>query len=437
VRKLGLLPGVGLVLSNMIGAGVFLSAGFMAQDMGPGPLLLAWVAGAALALCGATAYAEVARRVPRSGGEYRYLSELLHPALGYLAGWASLLVGFSAPVAVDALAAGAFARALGLGLPPGVVAAAAVVLLTAVHAARLESSRWTQNILAALKVVLMLGFVAVGLAAGHNAWPTWQPPHPTPGFPTGAWMNSLFYVGFAFSGWNAAIYASEEFAHPERDVPRAMQLGCAGVGLLYLIVNWIFVANLRPEQATAVFTYETDRVTLGHVVMRELVGDNGSKLMSAVILLLLLSAMSAMTYTGPRVYAAMAKDGFLPRALAGQPGKPPVGSLMLQGSLALVLIFTHELQEVLGNVGAILTLFAALTALGLWREKLQPRGRPAPPLVSLLAAGVYVLSAAMMLYYGFKSSTHLLLWVGLVAAVALGAYALTRARRGRLEGSRP
>jgi APA family basic amino acid/polyamine antiporter len=111
-ERLGLGSGVGLVVANMIGAGVFVSAGFMAQQLRPGVILLAWAVGAALALAGAIAYGGVVRVCPRSGGEYRFLSDLLHPFAGYLAGWTSLLVGFSAPIAAPALAAGPFARTL-------------------------------------------------------------------------------------------------------------------------------------------------------------------------------------------------------------------------------------------------------------------------------------------------------------------------------------
>lgn len=441
MRKLGLWPGVGLVAANMIGAGVFLSAGFMAQDMGPGPILLAWLVGAVLALAGATAYAAVARLVPRSGGEYRYLSELLHPALGYLAGWTSLLVGFSAPIAVDALAAGAFSRTLFPGLDPRWVGAVLVVALTAVHAVGLRTSARVQNLLVLLKVVLLLGFVALGLVKGSSAWPTWAPPGAgAHGFPLGAFVGSLFYIAFAFSGWNAAIYAAEEFETPEKTVPRAMLIGCGLVAVLYLIVNWIFVANLTPQEATAIFSYSdalqqpgAQPVTLGHLIVRDLAGEGGGKLMSIATVIVFVSAMSAMTFVGPRIYAAMARDGFLPKALAGAEGRPPVGSVLLQGALALVILFTHSLQEALGNVGAILVLFAALTVLGLFRVRFARPDLPRPSALSLAAAALYVVSAAYMLYFGFKDKPSLLVWIGVIVAVALGAYAATlavqRARR--------
>jgi len=432
-----LWPGVGLVAANMIGAGVFLSSGFMAQSMGPFPILLAWGVGAVLALAGATAYAAVARLVPRSGGEYRYLSELLHPSLGYLAGWASLLVGFSAPVAVDALAAGAFTRTIFPEVNPGLVGAGFVVMLTGLHVIGLRTSARAQNGLILLKVTLLLGFVVLGLTQGSSAWPTWVPPDgQAVGFPRNAFIQSLFYIAFAFSGWNAAIYAAEEFEEPARTVPRAMLIGCGLVAILYLVVNWIFVANLTPQQAaSAVFTYGealskgTQPVTLGHLIVRELAGEFSGRLMSAATVVVFLSAMSAMIFVGPRVFAAMAKDGFLPKALAGREGRPPVGSVLLQGALALVILFTHQLQQVLQNVGAILVLFAALTVLGLFRARFGRLNLPRPSAFSLVAAGLYVVSATYMLYFGFKEQPMLLVWIGGIVLVALAAYGVTLSSR--------
>jgi APA family basic amino acid/polyamine antiporter len=426
-RFLGPWSGVGLVAANMIGAGVFLSTGFMAQQMGPATILLAWLVGALLALAGALAYSAVARLLPRSGGEYRYLSSLLHPALGYLAGWASLLLGFSAPVAVDALAAGAFAGTLLPGLDARAVGSALIGALTVLHAAGLRLSRWTQDLLVLVKAALLLGFVGVGLALGRNAWPSWAPPEAHAGLPLGAFATSLFFIAFAFSGWNAAAYAAEEFREPERDVPRAMLVGCALVGTLYLLVNWVFVANLTPEQARAVFEYETSRVTLGHLVMEGIVGPTGARVMSGFVIVALVSAISAMTFAGPRVYAAMAADGYLPRALAGRAGRPPAWSIVLQGAVALLILHLHEVAEAMQNLGAILTLFAGLTAASLAWVRL--RGEARPPAPAVLAGLVYAGSAAYMLYFGFRGKSHLVVWLAAVALAALLAWALAARRR--------
>src|SRR4051794_20637639 len=186
VKHLGLKSGIGLVVANMVGAGVFISAGFMAQDLGPTQILLAWGVGAVLALCGVVAYAEVARLLPKSGGEYRYLTVLWHPFLGYLAGWTSLLIGFSAPVAVDAFAAGAFAQKLFPALNPQLFGAVVIAVLTASHAIGLRSSARVQNGLFVVKVVLLFLFVGLGVAFGKWAFPTWQPANPSTEFPLGA-----------------------------------------------------------------------------------------------------------------------------------------------------------------------------------------------------------------------------------------------------------
>ncbi len=428
--------GVGLVIANMVGAGVFLSTGFMAQNMRPGFILLAWVVGAVLAMCGTVAYAEVARLVPRGGGEYRYLSTLLHPALGYLAGWASLLVGFSAPIAIDALAAGAFAHAVSASLEPRIVGATLVIVLTAVHAFGLHLSARVQNALVAVKVGLLTVFVLVCVVKGSLAWPTWVPPTASE-TPWGDLVGSLFYIAFAFSGWNAAIYASDEFKNPARDVPRAMLLGCLAVGLLYLVVNFAFVANLSPADGTVVFHYndftagkgDFEQVTLGQAVMAHLLGSDAARVMSAVMLLLFISAMSAMMLVGPRVYAAMASDRFLPAALLPKEGQPPTLAVVLQGVLAVVLLMFQDLREVLNDIGAILVLFAALTVLGLFAARVRAKTKAdQPSMLSLAAASVYVVSAGFMLVRGLQSKS-LIAWVAGFSVLGLVGWALTRRRQ--------
>jgi amino acid transporter len=434
--RLGLFSGMGMVIANMIGAGVFLSTGFMAQELTPKQILAAWAIGAILALAGARAYAGIAQMVPRSGGEYQYLSTLVHPALGYLAGWASLLLGFSAPIAIDALAAGAFAKTLAVWIDPKLFAALLILVFTAVHAIGLRFSVAAQNVLVIFKIVLVAGFMLIGLGGGHNSWPQWHPPSQSAGFPLGPFMQNLFYIAFAFSGWNAAVYAASEFRNPKRDVPRAMILGCALVGVLYLLVNWVFVANLTPEQCKVVFTYETARITLGHLIMKNLVGDFGAACMSVLAIVAFISAVSAMTFLGPRVYAAMSRDGFLPRSLQAKEGKPPIGAVVLQGAIALFLVFAYQLQTVLNNVGAILTLFSALTVLSLFWVCFRRKEYARPAFMALAAAFVYLLLSGLMLYFGFKKSPTLNLWVGASIMMALIGYFVTRrraiARSGRV-----
>ena len=428
---LRLWPGVGLVVANMIGAGVLLSTGFMAQDLGPGAILGAWAIGAVMALAGARAYGALVEIIPRSGGEYRFLFDLLHPAVGYAAGWTSLLVGFSAPIAVDAIAAGSFAQTLWPQLDPRWGATILVLVLTGLHAFRLRSSHWTQNALVVLKAFLVVGFVVVGVVAGRHAWPTWHPPQPTHRFPLAAFCSSLFYIAFAFSGWNAAVYVADEFEEPRRTVPRAMLIGCALVGSLYLLVNWVFVANLDPQQASAVFAYESQRITLGHLIMKRVIGELGAQVMSIVAIALFLSATSAMIFVGPRIYAAMATDGLLPSVFRAEGSRPPAGSIALQGALSIALIFTHRVQQVLLNVGAVLTLSAAVTAASLFRIRFGRVGLPRPSAGALVAAAFYVGSALVILAFGVRDSPLLAAWIGAILLISAITYRV-HAKRARV-----
>ena len=436
-EKMGVGSGVGLTLADMVGTGVLTTAGFMALDLTPRQILLDWLLGGLIALAGATAYGALARLVPRSGGEYRYLSELWHPGLGYLAGWTSLLVGFSVPVALAALAAGAFAEAVLPGIDARLVAAVLIVLVSLAHAIDLETSKRTQDALAATKAVLIALFIAIGLLFGNNT----LPPAPAAGeadFPVGPFFTSLIYITFCYSGWNAATYASEEFENPRRDVPRSMLIGCALVVVIYLLVNWVFVTNLSSEDMTGWIKGDTDRITLAHLVMTNLLGEGAATIMSLVVILALLSAISAMTLIGPRVYAAMADDGFLPSALAARAGHPPAGSVILQSSLAVILVFFSGFREMLNNVGSILALVSAATVLSLFRVRATEASQ-APGLLARACAIVYAAMAAWMVYFAVQSSATVelagvsvptvILWMlGIAVAAGAGFYA-TRALR--------
>ncbi|MBW1832256.1 MAG: amino acid permease [Deltaproteobacteria bacterium] len=422
---LDLGSGVGLVVANMIGAGVFLSAGFMAQELSAGWILAAWLVGAVLAMAGARTYAEASVLIPRSGGEYRYLSELIHPAVGYLAGWASLLVGFSAPMAISAYAAAAFSFAVFGAGDPRLGATAVIIVLTLFHSLGLNLSKWIQNGLVIIKGLLVLGFVALGVSVGNSEWPTWVPATGSTEFAPLPFATSLFFVAYAFSGWNAAAYTAEEFRNPKRDVPRAMLIGCAVVGLAYLLVNWVLVANLTPERARVVFSYDEARVTLGHLVAQDLLGEAGSGVMSMGIAIVMLSSVSAMLLVGPRVYAEMARDGFLPAVLRGRPGVPPSASIVIQGVLAIVLLQLHSIGELLSNVAGVLILFSALVAIGLFFVRRHKPDLPAPRKSALVAAGVYATSSIWMLYNAFKAQTSLLPWLGVLTIVGLGGYFVT------------
>lgn len=405
----------------MVGSGIFLSSGYMAQEMSAGAILAAWACGAALALLGVKTYAELARQVPRSGGEYRYLREYMHPAVAYVAGWATVVLGFAAPTAINALAATAFLDTL-VSLPNrSVTAGFLVILIAGGHLLGRSSSRWLQDLLVIAKVLLLLGFVALGLFAGNHQWPTWQPP--SQGTSVAAFVGSLFYVSYAFSGWNTSAYAAETFRRPRIDVGRAMVIACLLVGALYLVINWIFVANLSPADAAAVMAPE--QATLGHLVTTKLAGASGAKFMSVLAVMSFLSAMSAMLMIGPHISATMANDGALPSFFRPKAGKSPSVAIVFQAAVALLVVALHDLQDALVSVGATLILFSGLTAAALVLGHF--RGRLASPasLWSIAAALLYALFSCGLLYLGFRDHTSLLPWIGGALLCALVGYRLT------------
>lgn len=443
MHKLGLWSGVGLVVADMVGAGVLTTSGFMALELSPSYILLDWTVGGLVALCGALAYAALARQIPRSGGEYRYLSSMIHPAAGYLAGWTSLLVGFSVPVALAGLAAGAYAETVIEGLDGRFLGAGIIALVAVVHASDLQASKWTQDALAVVKALLLVGFVVVGLIAGTNVLPRWGPQDASsPGFPVEPFFTSLIFVMFCYTGWNAATYATEEFEHPRRDVPRSMVIGCSAVMVVYVLVNWIFVTNLTQGDMVQWIDSDTDRITLAHLVMVKLAGPSAAAVMSVIVIIALVSAISAMTLIGPRVYAEMAVDRFLPTAFAAKTGRPPSLSVVLQGGLAVSLVFLSGFRELLTNVSSILAVVAAMTVLSLFNyRRWQPGERPG--LLPLAGAIVFAVMSGWMVYYAIDASTTvelagrpvptLVLWMAGIVIISIAGYVLTRRVRSEAE----
>jgi len=418
--RLGLATGVGLVIANMIGSGVLTTAGYMADTLGPAWILAAWAVGGAVALAGAAVYAALADEMPASGGEYLYLSRLVHPYAGYVAGWTSLLVGFSAPVAMAGIAAGAYLQVM-VGIDAQWSAIAIVAAVTLMHALHLRTSSVAQDVLVAIKLVLLVAFIAVGLAAGTNALPSWAAPQAAGTAGTlASFFNSLVYIGFCYSGWNAVTYVADEFRDPRRDVWRSMAIGTLAVIVIYLLVNWVFVANLTPADLARVKT-EDEKLTLGHLVLTNLVGPSGAAVMSSVVLVALVSSLSAMTLVGPRVYAAMATDGFLPRFFAARPAGPPLGSVVLQSAVAIALVATQNFSVLLNNAGSVLTLTSMTAVIALvvrrnsslgWRTK--------------AAAAIYVAFSAWALLFSIVKAPTTLLWATVILAAAAMGYRFAR-----------
>jgi APA family basic amino acid/polyamine antiporter len=367
-KSLNLTTGIGFVISNMIGAGVLISAGFMVQNMSGKDIFLAWLLGLFFALCGVKSYATLSLLTTRSGGEYRYLTDLYHPILGNMAGWGSLIMGFSAPVAINAIAFGWFAQTIGVKLSPLVTGTLLVVFLSLFHGFKLNVSKHFQNSLVFLKILLVFALIGIGVFKGSN-WEV-MVPFTEPNGSDFLWKDifkNQFWIIFAFSGWNAVIYVSREFREPRKEVPRSMFIGCLVVGILYLLINCIFVSNLSPESSRVVFEYGNESyITLAHVLVEQMMGKGASYWVSVGTMIILASSMSAMIYVGPRVYSEMAEDGALPGMMRMSHDRPPLFSILLQGVVAILFLHTHQLLEVVKGSSILLMFFTCLTVLGTW-----------------------------------------------------------------------
>ncbi|WP_201985762.1 APC family permease [Hymenobacter rubidus] len=398
--KITFLTGTAIVIANMVGTGVFTSLGFQVMGIQSGfALLMLWLVGGLIALCGAVSYAELAAAMPRSGGEYHYLSQIYHPALGFLSGWVSATVGFAAPTALAALALGEYAKSVWPGLHPQWLSVAVVLVLTLVHGSSTRVGSRLQIVITALKVGVLVVFIGAGMVVGKGQPISFLPD-------TASWRAllspafavSLVYVSYAYSGWNAAVYVTGEIENPKRNLSRILLAGTAVVLLLYVGLNYVFLRSTPMAElvsgAKAVFPQPLE---VGFVAATSLFGEAVGRLMGGVIAVLLVSTISSMIFAGPRIVQTMGEDipalRFLaPKSRAGI----PVRALLLQTVITLLFIVKPGFQSVLVYAGFVLNLFTFLTVLGLFvlrfRQPDLPRpyrawGYPVTPLIFLGLSG--------------------------------------------------
>ena len=353
-RPLGLLSATALIIASMIGTGAFTTSGFLLADLGSRWAVLAvWVAGGMVAFLGALSYGALARRMPESGGEYFFLARTLHPAAGYVAGWISLLVGFSAPLAAAAVGFGEYTKSWWPGVTPRVTGTALLVLLAGIHAMHVRRGAWVQNAAVFAKLVLF----AVFLGFGASQLPSPGPEADSPTTPIGAFGLALVWVSFSYSGWNAAVYLGGEIRDPERNLPRSLMLGTVVVTALYLALNTIFVFSAPVAQLSG-------QLEVGRIAAGALGGPRWAEAVTALAALALMTSVSSLVMAGPRVYARMATDGFLPRWLDSGTG-PPRGAIGLQVAVALAMLWTATYESLLTYIGFTLSLSTAATVVGL------------------------------------------------------------------------
>lgn len=426
-----------VVIANMIGTGVFTSLGFQLLDIRSGfVLMMLWVVGGLTALCGALCYAELGAALPRSGGEYNFLSRVYHPAAGYISGWVSATIGFAAPTALAAITFGTYLASAIPGLSPTWLAAGLVLALTAVHASSRRNSGGVQRLFTALKILLICGFCLL-------SWVLVPEPQSVRLLPAGgdgalltssAFAVSLIFVNYAYTGWNSATYLTSELADPQHNLSRVLIVGTITVMALYVLLNFTFL-YVAPMDAMA------GRIEIGYVSAQYAFGEHGARVMGVVLAALLISTVSAMVLAGPRVLQVMGEDFVAFRLLArtNRHGVPDL-AVALQSVLAMIFILTSSFESILVFAGFTLGLNTFFAVLGVfvlrWREPDLHRPYraalyPLPPLVFLGFTGW------TLTYILLERPVEGLLGLAIVASGGVCYWLTTLAGGGRVDTPAP
>ena len=428
-RSIGFFTACAIVIANIIGTGVFTSLGFQLPEIHSGfALLMLWIVGGIAALCGALSYGELSAALPRSGGEYHFLSKIYHPAVGFMAGIVSATVGFAAPVALAAMAFGKYFNGVfGFGSPV-VLSFAIVWLIGLIHLGNLKLGSTFQNISTLVKLLLIGGLIGAGLF--------FDPKQPISFLPAAGDTTSIFgasfavalvYVMYSYSGWNAATYISGEIKHPQKNVPRSLLCGTLVVIVTYTALNAIFLATAPIQELSG-------QLEVGLIAGKHIFGENGGRVVGAVICIGLISAISSMTWIGPRVTMSMGEDNPLIRFLGRKNRNGiPANALLLQLLFVNLLLLTRSFELVVVYIQFTLLLCSLLTVLGVivLRQTRPELPRPskvwAYPLPPLLFSAITI----WMMIYIFRSHPKESL-AGLATMLAgLVLYVLTGKRRGK------
>jgi len=383
-RRLGPLDASAIVISNVIGVGIFTTPGIVASMLPNSMAMLGvWALGGALAFAGALAYAELAAWRPQAGGEYVYLRESFGSLAGFLTGWTSFVAGFSGAIAAGAVAVAVYldkfipgagdgtaiaawsVGPFGIAVSPrAMVAIVTIVVLALVQARGVGPGRLVQNSLTMMTVLCLGGFVVAGLIVGQPLpSPVEQLNHAPP---ANGWLIAMVPVMFSYTGWNAAVYVAEEVRNPTRNVPLALALGTASVVALYLALNALYVRIVPQHELVGA-------IGVGEIAAGRLFGSAAEAMFAGLAILIILSSLSAWTLAGPRIYFAMARDGvFLQSAARVHPRyRTPVIAILAQTLWAALLVLSGTFEQLLTYTGFSVILFSALAVFSLFFVRIR------------------------------------------------------------------
>ena len=407
-----------VIVANMVGTGVFTSLGYQLVTLQSGfALIMLWVVGGIVAICGALSYAELGAALPRSGGEYNFLGRIYHPGAGFVSGWVSATIGFSAPVALAAMTFGAYTRS---SLLPDAsdqvttwtergLAVALIIVLTFIHTRQRETSGVFQSVFTAIKVIVILALSVAGLILVADFQPVSLLPQAgdVTALTSGAFAVSLIYVSYAYTGWNVATYLTDELKDPQRSLPV----------ILFLL--------------TTPMELMVGEVEIGVIAARYVFGQTGAMLTGAVLGVLLISTVSAMTIAGPRVLQVVGQDIPVFRFLArSNSDGMPTTAVRIQSGLALLFVLTATFDQGLVFAGFTLALNSLFAVFGLFVLRWTQPNLPRPvrvPLFPIVPIVFLSLSLWTLAYVALERPQEVAVSIGLILTGAL-IYALSRVR---------
>ncbi len=424
IRRIGIFTATAIVAANMIGTGVFTSLGFQVPQLTSGfTIICLWLIGGITALAGAFSYGELSASMPRSGGEYHLLSRIYHPAIGFLSGWISIAVGFSAPIAAATMAMGEYSAHVIIDTTTlsqnfqqalvTIIAISGVTLVSIIHLLNVKVVSSFQVFFTTLKVLLIVTLIAFGFILAEPQSISFAPTSESINLIfTAPFAVSLIFVMYSYSGWNASIYIAGEIKKPGRDLPLSLFLGTLIVILLYVPINAVFLYSAPVEELKG-------QEEVGYIAANYIFGNTGGVIMGTLIAIGLISAISSMVWAGPRVTQVMGEDIRILRFLSRtNRNKVPHYSLIFQYLIVIILIITSTFEKVVYYIGFTLSVSSFLTVLGVyimrWKKPDMPRpyktwGYPVTPAIFL------IVTAWMLVYVIKERPVESLFGIGTIA----------------------
>ena len=424
---------VNVVIANMIGTGIFFSLGYQAGDLPSWfSIIVLWLVGAVLALLGALCYSEISTRIHGSGGEYQYLSNIYHPALGFISGWISFVVGFAAPIAVVALGIGEYTKDI-FNINERIIAASAILLTGLVHITGVKSGGMFQNIVTRFKILFLVCLILLPFIL-FFVNKDFQPTNQVIFNPFNNGVNdfelifsskfavALVWCYLSYSGWNASVYFSDKIDNPAKNIPYSLIVGTIIVSLLYLLLNTSFIYAIE-------FSNIKPKADIGNTFLYVLLPETIAQSLSILFGVALVSSLSSMLIAGPSVLETMGQDYQKIRILnkKNKYNSPHIAIISLM-ILSITLVYNVGFKDLVEYVGVVLSIFSVLVVLGVpilrLRDKLNTGIYKAP--IGNIISFIFSFVNIYMIFYIFDSDINKLLYVLITILVGYIIYLFVR-----------